>query len=84
MSKHTPEKPGLPTNKDRAVWAGKGLTEFCRQVYSKTSSEEPETLLSDFLADVMHWADEHKVDFEVALERARYNYEEEKLEENDP
>jgi hypothetical protein len=47
---------------------------------------DPETVICDLLAGIMHWYDEQKtnpnleesIDFEAALERARHHYNEEK------
>jgi len=38
------------------------------------AEEEPETTLRDALADLMHYADAHSIDFTDELETARRNY----------
>ena len=64
-----------------AVVSFADVTELNRDVQT-----DPETVLSDLLADLMHWCDvqntescwEESVDFESALARARHNYREER------
>jgi hypothetical protein len=41
-----------------------------------TGTDE-EDALGDLLADLMHWADRRNFDFGLALDRARWHYEEE-------
>jgi hypothetical protein len=36
--------------------------------------DEAETVLTDLLADLMHYAEAHKIDFQTVLERARTHH----------
>jgi hypothetical protein len=65
-----PDPEGL--NDDRATWAGAAIAAF--QQANRTDDED---VLSDLLADLMHWADRQKYDFEAALFRAKSHYVEE-------
>jgi hypothetical protein len=75
-----------PRNSDRALWGELVVAHFA----SVTGRAEdmltiPETVLSDLLADLMHWCDVRQSDsepremiaFDSALERARDYYNEE-------
>jgi hypothetical protein len=55
-----------PTNFDRAAWAAEALATFRRR-----TGTDYEDALGDLLCDLMHWADEHELDFDSALSRAR-------------
>jgi hypothetical protein len=61
-------------NNDRADWAHAAILEFAMQ----TGSDGPD-LLSDLLADLMHWADRHGLNFDGEVERGRNHYDEETL-----
>lgn len=63
-------------NGSRAAWASVALRAF-RGV---TGTDEGDAL-ADLLADLMHWADRNNVDFELALDRARWHYAEETAED---
>ncbi len=70
-------KPELPPdpegmNDKRASLAGTALAVFM----SETGTDE-EDAVGDFLADLMHWCDRNKNDFDAALDRARVHYGEE-------
>jgi hypothetical protein len=54
-----------PTNSDRAAWAAEALATFRRR-----TGTDCEDALPDLLCDLMHWADEHGLDFNAALSRA--------------
>lgn len=70
MSIDTPIPPDPEEmNQDRALWAGVAIAVFQRE----TGTDE-EDALGDLLCDLMHWADRNRHDFEIALDRARYNY----------
>lgn len=65
------ESPALPPdpegmNDARADWAAGAVRTF----QAITGADE-EDALSDLLADLMHWTDRRRDDFEVALRRAR-------------
>lgn len=53
-----------PTNLDRAARVAALLDQYA-DAHDKGS--EPETVLTDVLADLMHWADAYGVDFRPAL-----------------
>jgi hypothetical protein len=55
-----------PTNSDRAAWAAEALATFRRR-----TGTDCEDALPDLLCDLMHWADEHELNFGEALDKAR-------------
>lgn len=59
-------------NDSRAAWAGVALLAFMLE-----TATDREDALGDLLADLMHWADRHNFDFDLALDRARCHYAEE-------
>jgi hypothetical protein len=63
-----PDADGM--NNDRASWAGIAIKAFI----AETGTDE-EDVLTDLLADLMHWADRNNYDMDAALERARGHYE---------
>jgi hypothetical protein len=72
-----------PRNADRALWGALAVVSFASVTgLSGDVQIDPETVLCDLLADLMHWSDVQKtndcliesVDFESALERARDHY----------
>ena len=75
-----------PANADRALWGGLAFAHFAaitrRAEDMRTDSE---TVLSDLLADLMHWCDvqrssrgrQEAIGFDSALERAKDYYKEE-------
>ena len=83
-------KVGNPRNADRSLWGGFAVVSFASVTGLRGDIEvDPETVLTDLLADLMHWCDVQKasgcmpepIDFESALERARDHYGEERAEE---
>jgi hypothetical protein len=76
-----------PRNADRARWAAFAVAKFANATgMSEDLTADPETVLADLLADLMHWCDAQRtsrhliketVDFESALGRARDHYREE-------
>ncbi|MGC2472757.1 MAG: hypothetical protein WA485_00365 [Candidatus Sulfotelmatobacter sp.] len=75
-----------PCNADRALWGALAVTSFASVTgQSEEVAVDPETVLGDLLAGLMHWCDaqktndslEESIDFESALERARNHYKEE-------
>lgn len=75
-----------PSNADRALCGALAVAHFA-SVTSRAEDmhTDPETVLSDLLADLMHWCDVQRPNFELqesngfdsALERARDYYKEE-------
>lgn len=63
-----PDPEGM--NDSRAEWAALAIAAFVL----KTGSDE-EDVVSDLLADLMHWCDRHDISFEDELARARFHYE---------
>jgi hypothetical protein len=62
-----PDPEGM--NADRAEWAAAALRHFrC------STGTDYEDALGDLLCDLMHWSDRSNFDFELALDRARGNY----------
>jgi hypothetical protein len=59
-------------NDKRAEWAGEAVQQFMR-----VTKVEQADVLSDLLADLMHWADHNDQYFEIALRKARRHYTEE-------
>ena len=79
-----------PRNADRALWGELAVVTFANVTgQSRDVQTDPETVLGDLLADLMHWCDSQKtnvsleesIDFESALGRARNHYNEECEEE---
>jgi hypothetical protein len=75
-----------PNNADRALWGSLAVVAFASVTGQGEDVElDPETVLGDLLADLMHWCDLQKastslresISFESALERARNHYKEE-------
>jgi hypothetical protein len=70
-----------PSNADRALWGEFAMVIFADATgLSADLQVDPETVLGDLLADLMHWCDVHTrpVDFDLALRHARHNYSEER------
>lgn len=67
-------------NDDRATWAEEALLKFGRET-GQDLRIEPDELVSDFIADLMHWCDRNGVDFEDMVRRGKGHYEEETAEE---
>jgi len=77
-------KENAPTgNADRALWGGFALSTFARISGSEQDLHtEPETVLTDLLADLMHWCDNGgilgskigSIDFDSALGQARIHH----------
>ena len=71
-----------PTNVDRVGWASSVLATFAKSTGADNDLvADPETVLADLLADLMHWCDAQKStsrkdgpNFDVALARARAHY----------
>lgn len=72
-----------PRNADRAAWGGRSVAAFAAATGLRADlGSDPETVLGDLLADLMHWCDARApsgrltqfVDFESALKRARDHY----------
>jgi hypothetical protein len=71
------------TNKDRAEWGGMALLEYAIAKGSNGGLyDPPETVLTDLLCDLMHYAELKEIDFAACLERARMHYDAEKAEED--
>lgn len=67
------------TNEMRAEWAQKAVDAFA--IATGIQNEDPETQISDLLADLMHLATSEGLDFRGLLDRARGHFEEEEAEE---
>ena len=74
-----------PNNADRVLWGSLAVASFASVTgLSEDVQTDPETVLGDLLAGLMHWCDaeknsgslEESLDFESALERARNHYHE--------
>ena len=72
------------TNAQRAIWAEIGLLEYA---IGKEGGEEfyddAELVLSDFLTDLMHYAQRQGIDFTRCVDRAKSHHEEEVSEAED-
>lgn len=80
-----------PKNSDRALLAGLAVSTFADVTGQDWYFEsDPETILGDLLADLMHWTVAQQqngkrtepIVFESALDRARHHFEEEVEEES--
>lgn len=58
-----------PTNLQRAVWAESALIAFRKQ-----TGCDHEDSLGDLLCDLMHLAEASELDFDAALDRARFHF----------
>lgn len=58
-------------NQQRAMWGEKTIQHFSKLCKGEN---DPETALCDLLADLMHWAKEQDIDFELAVHRAREHF----------
>jgi len=81
-----------PRNADRALWGELAVVSFASVTGQRPDVYiDPETVLGDLLADLMHWCDIQKtsdsriesIDFESALKRARNHYDEECVDERE-
>jgi hypothetical protein len=61
---------------ERAIWAQAALDAFIL-----TTGADLEDALGDLLADLMHWCDRNRFDFDAALDRGRHHYQAETGEE---
>lgn len=68
-----------PTNNDRADWALEGLETF--KARTRMHDEELETIIGDFLTDLLHLCTREEIDFSYALNNAMMHYREEVEEE---
>jgi hypothetical protein len=82
-----------PSNADRALWGALAVAHFARVTgRAEDMHTDPETVLSDLLADLMHWCDVQRpnseplqaIGFDSALERAWDYYNEEVSDELGP
>jgi hypothetical protein len=78
-----PVPPPLPPDPDqmndaRSSWAARAIRAF-----REATGTDEEDALGDLLADLMHWADRYRHDFDTALVRGRDHYEAETLGESD-
>jgi hypothetical protein len=71
-----PDTEGM--NDARASWAAKAIAAF----QEATGTDEADALC-DLLADLMHWSDRKKYDFDLAFLRAQDHYHAETLPVND-
>lgn len=62
-------------NQQRAQWAETALRAFCEQTGQTIEDDGFDTVVYDFLCDLMHLTDRHNVRFEHLLERATDHYE---------
>lgn len=58
------------TNKDRANMAEHGVKAYAKHL----GGFDGETILGDFLCDLLHWADTNNHNFNAALIRGKSNY----------
>ncbi len=87
MNRRLAKSSADPRNADRVLWGSLAMVSFAAAAGLRGDLQaDPETVLGDLLADLMHWCDAQKasdrlvgsIDFESALERARYHYSEER------
>ena len=82
------KEPLEPKNEDRAKWGDSAICSFAKAAnLSGDLAHDPQTVLCDLLADLMHWCDSRvshsklqcEVGFDSALRRARLHYGKERL-----
>jgi hypothetical protein len=66
----------MPTNLERAGWAGAALRHF----QSSTGTDD-DTALPDILCDLQHWANREAINFEDALDTARMHHQADRAEQ---
>lgn len=71
---------GTASNLARAEWAREALERFARRsgLLSSRTQEDFETIVSDFLADLLHLCRMNDVDFDECADRARANHDAER------
>lgn len=63
------------TNRKRDRWSRLGLKRYLKARGGiETMAEDAESVIGDFLADLMHLADRDKIDFEYCLRLAYLHY----------
>lgn len=70
-----------PDNDDRALWAQHAVMSFARITRMDTAGEDNQTIVTDLLADLMHFADRNNVNWLDAIAHAVDHYNVEKAEE---
>ena len=66
---------GEMTNADRVLWGELALSSFASESgQTDDLTTDPETVLGDLLADLMHFCDARGTDFDSALERGRNHH----------
>jgi hypothetical protein len=73
------------TNEQRALWGQYTVTAFANESgqLGEDLKDDPETVVGDLIADLMHYCDTRDVDFEEALRRGRNHHDEEIIEERE-
>jgi hypothetical protein len=68
-----------PSNDQRADWALDGLLAFAEKtgLRSKTNHEDLETIVGDFLCNLLHLCDREDIDFESVMDDAQFAHDEE-------
>jgi hypothetical protein len=70
------------TNAERAMWAEIGLLEYAiRKEGGDGFYDDAELVLSDFLTELMHYAQRRGIDFTCCIKRAEGHHEDEVAEE---
>ena len=67
------ETDSSPSNDQRATWAEIGLLKFASET-GQIPKLEMEDIVCDFLADLAHFCDRHRIDMQDQLRRAHGNY----------
>ena len=63
------------TNEQRAGWAAHGVLQYATgKEGGEELYEDPETVLTDLLCDLRHYADRESIDFKTCLDRAETHY----------
>lgn len=78
------EKPSLTVppdpegkNEDRAEWAQDALEAFAAATHMDTAGEDDQTIMTDLLCNLRHYADRNGIDFRQCLRIANVHYQEE-------
>jgi hypothetical protein len=66
------------TNSLRAHWAA-----LCLRRFMELTGCDLEDALGDLLANLMHWSKQNDFDFDIALDRGRFHFEAELVEEGE-
>lgn len=69
-------------NDERAEWAASAVDAFADITNMRNAGEDDETILTDLLADLRHWADREGIDWKAVVTTAEMHYDAETSDDN--